>query len=66
MFNPYPEETRWREILPEQSPLCILEYGLMTELIVPLIIKYRLKNKKTIICEFSGDFHGIIELTKKE
>ena len=31
-----------------------------------VIIKYRLKNKKTIICEFSGDFHGIIELTKKE
>jgi len=43
MFNPYPEETRWREILPEESPLCILEYGLMTELIVPLVIQYRLK-----------------------
>ena len=43
MFNPYPEETLWRKILPEKSPLCILEYGLMTELIVPLVIQYRLK-----------------------
>ena len=31
-----------------------------------VIIKYKLKNKKTIVCEFSGDFHGTIELTKKE
>ncbi len=31
-----------------------------------VIIKYKLKNNKTIICEFSGDFDGIIEFTKKE
>ena len=31
-----------------------------------VIIKYKLKNEDTIICEFSGDYHGIIELTKKE
>lgn len=43
MFDPYPEETRWRTILPNKSPLCILEYGLMTELIVPLVVQYRLK-----------------------
>tara|TARA_R100001369_G_scaffold42324_1_gene68526 strand:- start:50 stop:394 length:345 start_codon:yes stop_codon:yes gene_type:complete len=31
-----------------------------------VIIKYKLKNKNTLICEFSGDFHGVIKLTKKE
>ena len=31
-----------------------------------VIIKYKLKNEDTIICKFSGDYHGIIELTKKE
>ena len=30
-----------------------------------VIIKYKMKDD-ILICEFSGDFHGIVELTKKE
>ena len=47
------------------------DYSFTTECYNPrngyrVIIKYKLKNEDTIICEFSGDFHGVIELTKKE
>ena len=29
------------------------------------IVKYKMKGD-ILICEFSGDFHGVVELTKKE
>ena len=41
-----------------------------TELYNPMngyaaIIKYKMKGD-ILICEFSGDFHGVVELTKKD
>ncbi len=41
-----------------------------TELYNPIngytvVIKYKMKGD-ILICEFSGDFHGVVELTKKE
>tara|TARA_R110000796_G_scaffold188688_1_gene305601 strand:+ start:264 stop:605 length:342 start_codon:yes stop_codon:yes gene_type:complete len=30
-----------------------------------VIVKYKTKND-ILICEFSGDFHGVVELTRKE
>ena len=38
-FNPYPDETKWRNELPNNSPLQFMSYGMMTEMIQPIIIE---------------------------
>ena len=58
MFDPYPLETIWRKILPEKSPLCILEYGLMTEKIIPLIINYRLRIRNNRVKYLINNTHN--------
>jgi hypothetical protein len=41
--DPCPIETIWRENLPEKCPLNDLIYGLMTDCVVPIVIKRRRK-----------------------
>jgi len=54
----------------EETIICQTDNEFTTKLYNPLngysvIIKYKLKNN-ILMCEFSGDFHGIVQLTKKE
>ena len=52
IFDPYPVETKWRDILPVTSPLNFLRYGLMSEFIQPLVQKYRLRDRTEKITKF--------------
>ena len=52
IFDPYPVETKWRDILPATSPLNFLRYGLMSEFVQPLVQKYRLRDRTEKITKF--------------
>lgn len=52
IFDPYPVETKWRDILPVTSSLIFLRYGLMSEFIQPLVQKYRLRDRTEKITKF--------------
>jgi hypothetical protein len=49
MCDPYPDETKWLQITPKQSPLHHLKYGLMTEKILHLVKEKRQKIRNDYI-----------------
>lgn len=49
MCDPYPDETKWLQITPKQSPLHHLKYGLMTEKILDLVKEKRQENRNNYI-----------------
>ena len=46
MFNPYPQETNSFNELPEDCPVQLLEYGIITEMIQDKVIFSRRKIRK--------------------
>jgi hypothetical protein len=48
-YNPYPEETISFNSLPKDCPLHLLPYGIMSELIVPKISEFQIKERDRII-----------------
>ena len=54
--DPYPDETKWREQLPEKSCLHYLDYGIMSEMIVD---KVKQKQKEVYIFKVTQIIHQL-------
>ena len=55
VYNPYPDETRSFNAMPLDSPLQLLPYGLLTDMIVPLVAKKRIEYRQKIQREITAE-----------
>ena len=56
-MDPYPQETKWQLILPSDSPLVYLKYGLMSEFIMDKVKILRQKNHDDRVTEVVCNLH---------
>ena len=56
-MDPYPLETKWQLILPSDSPLVYLKYGLMSEFIMDKVKILRQKNHDDRVTEIVCKLH---------
>ena len=57
-MDPYPLETKWQLILPSDSPLVYLKYGLMSEFIMDKVKILRQKNHDDRVTEVISKLHS--------
>ena len=57
-MDPYPQETKWQLILPSDSPLVYLKYGLMSEYIMDKVKILRQKNHDDRVTEVICKLHS--------
>lgn len=55
VYNPYPDETLSFNAMPLDSPLQLLPYGLLTDMIVPLVAKKRVEYRQKIQREITSE-----------